>query len=60
MKHVWITSEGIAITESKDQKPYKNKPEIKVKYMGTTIGKGWPKKLSTGRILYSNKTGSVL
>jgi hypothetical protein len=55
MQHVWITSNGIATTNSRESRPFKNDSKIKVKYMGTTNKKGWPKKLNTGRILYAPK-----
>jgi hypothetical protein len=52
--HVWVTSKGIATTGSKEAKPYKSDPTVKVKYMGIREnGKGNKKgiRLSTGRVL---------
>lgn len=54
-KHVWICDGKIETTQTKEGKPYKNKPNIKVKYMGTTTDRTFPKKLSTGRVLYASK-----
>lgn len=54
--HFWATSQGIASTGSRDNKPFKDKPKIRVKYLGEGPSRGWPKTLSNGRVLYQHNT----
>jgi hypothetical protein len=61
-KHVWIAKGKIETTQTKEGKPFKNE-KVKVKYLGTTTDRKYPKRLSTGRLLYAHgfkKTGSSL
>jgi hypothetical protein len=60
--HVWIANGKLETTGTKEGRPFKNDPKVKVKYLGMTNSKKYPKKLSTGRVLYAHgflkKTGS--
>lgn len=48
--HIWLSIKSGYIFSSSPDRPVKG--TSKVSYVGTTSDLGWPKKLSTGRILY--------
>ena len=49
--HIWVGNKTGYVFSSSNLAPVR-KPKERLKYMGTTTDIGWPKKMSTGRILY--------
>lgn len=51
--HVWVSNRsGLHWALFKDHRPFVKKGD-RLKYLGYTSDAGWPKKMSTGRVIYN-------
>lgn len=56
--HIWVGHKLGYCFSSAKKPPIKK--GVRLKYMGSTTDMGWPKKMSTGRVLYKDKHARYL